>query len=101
VLVHPQRHLGGQRLRVKAPRLGKRPLDQLARHAVVDEHEEPDRFQRIAELPGDALARAGLAGKARPHVDHGDHGAWSIAHPGPHGSPTVTQTSHHHHLGLP
>src|SRR5207245_8176302 len=54
------------------PGLGERALDELAGHAMTDDDEEADAFERVAQLCGHRAQRARPARQVGPEVDHGN-----------------------------
>ena len=72
VLVHAQRHLRAGVEPVDAARLGERPLDEALRHVVIDDDEEPDVLERVADLARHRVERAGRPVQVAPDVDDGN-----------------------------
>src|SRR5262245_61143561 len=60
---------------MKAPGFGKRAVDQLLGHTVVDDDAETDGFRRLAPLHRDRFQSSRRAGEVGGKVNHGDNGA--------------------------
>ena len=72
MLVAADRHLLGQRPRVKTCALGEDVVDECLGYAVSVDVVETHLLQRVAQLGRQALPRAGNAGEKIGHLQDGD-----------------------------